>query len=174
MINIIVAMAKNRAIGKDNDLLLHLPEDLRYFKKKTDGHIVIMGSKTFKSLPNGALPNRDNIVITRSDFVCDDVKVAHSIDEAIELAKKISVVKFDKNIDETDLKKIFIIGGASIYEQCISLADRLYITYIFEEFNDADTYFPEIDSNWKIVNVEAERENIENKHPHVFVTYERV
>ncbi len=166
MINMIVAMAKNRAIGKDNELLVHLPEDLKWFKKQTSGHIVIMGSKTFKSLPNGALPNRDNIVITRSEFVADGVNVAHSIDEAIEIANKIVEAS-------NATKQIFIIGGASIYEQFMGLSNRLYITYIFEEFKDADTYFPKIDSDWKMVDIEASRENIENSHPHVFVTYER-
>ncbi len=167
MINMIVAMAKHRAIGKDNELLVHLPDDLKWFKQKTSGHIVIMGSKTFRSLPNGALPNRDNIVLTKSNNVFNGAKISSDIDQAIKLANAISEKSGYK-------KEIFIIGGASIYSQFIRHADRLYITHIFEEFKDADTFFPEIDDNWKIVNIEASRTNIENEHPHVFVTYERV
>ncbi len=164
MINMIVAMCKNREIGKENELLLHLPSDLKYFKKRTSGHIVIMGSKTFKSLPNGALPNRKNIVITRSGASYNEAITACSVEDAIEIAQNLS----------NDDMEIFIIGGASIYKQCMKYADRLYITYIFEEFKDADTYFPEINDEWKLVNIEADRENIEHKHPHVFATYERV
>ncbi len=167
MINMIVAMCKNREIGKNNNLLFHLPEDLKYFKKMTLGHVVIMGSKTFYSLPNGALPNRENIVITRTNCKSENVHIAHSVEDAIKLAREL----VSQNKDGQ--KQIFIIGGASIYEQCMPYAERLYITYIFEECLDADTYFPVIDNSWNLVNLDAKRDNIEHRHPHVFLTYER-
>lgn len=155
-------MGQNREIGRNNDLLLHLPEDLKWFKNKTKGHIVIMGSKTYESLPNGPLPYRDNIVITRKGLTHPDLTVVSSIEEALKTAK-----------NRQEGKEIFIIGGSSIYEQFMEHAQRLYITHIFESFPDCDKYFPVIDSSWNLVKLEGDRENIENLHPHVFATYEK-
>lgn len=126
-IKIIVAVAKNNAIGKDNKMPWHLPEDLKYFKEKTLGHTVIMGRKTLDSLGR-ALPGRKNIVITRQESVdYENVVIYHSLKEAI--------------ADEPDA---FIMGGADIYRQSMDLADLLYITHIEAEM-EADRFFPEID-----------------------------
>ncbi|MCD4745074.1 MAG: dihydrofolate reductase [Bacteroidales bacterium] len=137
-ISIIVAVAENNAIGKDNKLLWHISDDLKRFKKLTTGHIVIMGKKTFDSLPNGALPNRTNIVIT--DDINDrfeDCIMAYSIEDAL-----------DKSDDN---KEIFIIGGGSIYKQFLKYANKLYLTKVHKSF-EGDVFFPEIDINeWKLI-----------------------
>lgn len=136
MISIIVAIAQNNAIGKDNKLLWHLPEDLKRFKELTTGNTIIMGKKTFYSLPKRPLPNRTNIVITDiKDEVIEGCVMAYSIDDAIS--------KCDKD------KENFVIGGASIYEQFLDKADKLYITYVYKSF-DGDCFFPQINyCNWK-------------------------
>jgi dihydrofolate reductase len=137
-ISIIVAIAQNFAIGKDNDLLFHLPNDLKRFKQITTGHPVIMGRNTLLSLPKGALPNRRNIVITDNpDEKFDRCEMVLSIDEAIEAVKEES--------------EAFIIGGGSIYWQFFPLAGKLYLTLVHRDF-DADVYFPEIDySQWEVM-----------------------
>jgi dihydrofolate reductase len=129
-ISIIVAIAENNAIGKDNNLLCHLSEDLKNFKKLTMGNNVIMGKKTFESLPNGALQGRNNIVITddKNDLFKDCTTV-FSIEEAIEKADK--------------TKESFIIGGGSIYRQFLPFTNKLYLTIVHKSY-DADTFFPEI------------------------------
>src|SRR3972149_2923691 len=129
-ISIIVAIAENNAIGKNNELLWKLPDDLKRFKKITTGHTVIMGRRTFESLPAGALPNRKNLVI--SDIpgeVFENCQMAYSIEEALALC--------DEN------EEAFVIGGGMIYKHFLPHARKLYITKVHEEF-DADTYFPEI------------------------------
>jgi dihydrofolate reductase len=128
-ISIIVAVAANRAIGKDNDLLWHISEDLKRFKKITQGNQVIMGKKTFESLPKAPLPNRTNVVITddRNDHFEGCVTV-YSIEEAIDLCSEES--------------ESFIIGGGTIYKQFLPYASKLYITKVHRDF-DADTFFPE-------------------------------
>lgn len=140
-ISIIVAIAQNNAIGKNNGLLWHLPEDLKRFKKLTTGHTIVMGKKTFESLPNGPLPNRRNIVIT--DILgekIDGCEMAYSVEEAIEKC-------------DTDNEN-FIIGGGSVYRQFLPLADKLYITKVFKDF-DADIFFPEINfDEWELLSEE--------------------
>lgn len=132
---IIVAIANNNAIGKDNKLLCHLPGDLKRFKGITLGHTVIMGRNTFFSLPKGALPNRRNIVLTFDDETFEGCETARSVEEALELCAG----------DE----KVFFIGGASVYRQTYPLVDTLYLTFIHNDF-DADTFFPPIDfSEWE-------------------------
>ncbi|MDR1679335.1 MAG: dihydrofolate reductase [Prevotellaceae bacterium] len=132
MISIIVAVAQNLAIGKNNNLLCPIPGDLKRFKEITDGHTVIMGRKTWESLPNKPLPNRKNIVLsTQIDFVAEGALTVRTLDEAITLAK---------SDDE-----VFIIGGGQLYKQALPLADKLYLTWIKYDFTDADTFFPEID-----------------------------
>jgi dihydrofolate reductase len=134
-ISIIVAIAQNFAIGKNNDLLFHLPNDLKRFKEITTGHPVIMGRNTLLSLPKGALPNRRNIVITDNpEEQFDRCEMVLSIDEAV-LAVK-------------NEKEAFIIGGGMIYRQFYPLAGKLYLTLVHRDF-DADVFFPEIDySEW--------------------------
>ena len=137
MISIIVAIAENMAIGKNNDLLWHIPEDLKRFKRITSGHPVIMGKRTYESLPRRPLPNRRNIVIT--DIKGEDL-------EGCEMAWSIAEAMAKCNPSEEN----FVIGGASIYRQFLPYAGRLYLTRIHKSF-DADVFFPEIDySQWKL------------------------
>jgi len=129
-ISIIVAIAQNYAIGKNNQLLWHLSDDLKRFKQLTTGNTVIMGRKTFESLPVKPLPNRKNIVITDNNGeAIDGCIMAYSIEQAIEKADSIS--------------ENFIIGGGSIYSQFLPIADKLYLTIVHHDF-DADTFFPSI------------------------------
>ncbi len=159
-ISIIVAIAENNAIGKDNQLLWHLSDDLKRFKKLTSGHTVIMGRNTFLSLPNGALPNRRNIVITdRKGEVFEACEMAYSTEEALKLAG----IK----------QECFIMGGGMVYRQMLEVAGSLYLTRVHHSF-DADTFFPEIDfSEW----TEMESEHVEagekNEYPHTFTWYTR-
>lgn len=152
--SIIVAIDENNAIGHNNQMLVHLPDDLKYFKKVTQGHAVIMGRKTFESLPKGALPNRRNIVITRNnDLQFEGCEMAKSLEEALEL------VKDDDNA--------FIIGGGEVYKQSINNAHTLYITQIHHKFENTSIFFPKIDNAiWK----EEWMENhpADEKHPYSF------
>jgi dihydrofolate reductase len=135
MLSIIVAMSQNRVIGRKNIIPWHLPDDLRNFKKITMGSPIIMGRKTFESLSK-ALPGRQNIVIThRSDIVCSDCQLAHSVKEALSFASR--------------AKEVFIIGGESIYQETIQLAEKIYLTSVDVNVN-GDTFFPEINlSDWE-------------------------
>ena len=154
MISIIVAIAQNRAIGKNNKLLWRLSTDLKHFKTLTSGHAIIMGRKTFESIGK-PLPNRTNIVITRSDKVSDDasVLVADSIDKAIELAKQ---------ADGAD--EIFIVGGGNIYEQALSITDKIYLTEVKVSI-EGDTYFPELSTDeWQEVSRVAYQKDEKNEY----------
>jgi len=144
-ISIIAAIGKNRELGKDNKLLWNIPEDFKRFKDLTSGHIVIMGRKTYESLPEKfrPLPNRISIVVTRNNqftilarsYKDSKVVICNSLEAAIQKAKsyKSQVTSFE----------VFIIGGASIYAQGITCADKLYLTLIDKEYPDADAFFPE-------------------------------
>jgi dihydrofolate reductase len=159
-ISIIVAIAKNRAIGKDNRLLWHLSDDLKRFKKLTTGHTLIMGRNTFLSLPNGALPNRRHIVITdQTDEAFDGCEMARSIEETIELAGKDA--------------ECFVIGGGMVYAQFLPIAGKLYLTQIHESF-EADTFFPEIDfSQWKALVTEEVEAGERNPYKHSYTEFIR-
>ena len=134
-ISIIAAVAENNVIGNDNALLWHISEDLKRFKQLTENHSVIMGRKTYLSLPFRPLKNRRNIVISRNTSAIEGVEVVSSVEKALNLCE---------NDDE-----VFIIGGASVYEQTIEIADKLYITRILKHYF-GDAYFPMIDEkNWK-------------------------
>lgn len=137
-ISIIVAIASNYAIGKDNDLLWHISEDLKRFKRITSGKTVVMGKNTFYSLPFRPLPNRRNIVLTDSATEqIEGCEMAYSIEQAIELM-------------DADSEN-FIIGGGSIYRQFMKIADKLYITRVHKDF-EADTFFPNIEETvWKLI-----------------------
>ena len=124
-IALIAAVAEKGAIGRDQQLLCHLPNDLKHFKTLTSGHTVVMGRKTFESLPNGALPNRKNIVLTHNTSLSwPNVTVVHTLDEI--------------PIQDTTEDEIFIMGGATLYNETIKIADTLYITHIHHTFDDAD------------------------------------
>ncbi|HYW97395.1 MAG TPA: dihydrofolate reductase [Bacteroidales bacterium] len=159
-ISIIVAIAENNAIGKDNKLLWKLSDDLKRFKKITSGHTVIMGRRTFLSLPNGPLPNRKNIVIT--DVAGEQFGgclMAGSIEEAMTL------------IDDAD--EAFIIGGGMVYKQFLPHARKIYLTRV-EHIFQADTFFPSLNlDEWD----EIQREHVEasdkNEYPHTFLVYSR-
>lgn len=134
IISLIVALASNRAIGKENQLLWHISGDLKRFKKMTLGHTIVMGRNTLLSLPSGPLPKRRNIVLSSSmpDCFGGNCEIAHSLDEVIE---------YTKNEAE-----IFIIGGGQVYKQFLPLTDKLYLTVVEKDF-EADTFFPEVDFN---------------------------
>jgi len=160
----IAAVAENGVIGKDNDLVWHLPDDMKYFVNKTKGRHVIMGRKNYQSIPENfrPLPNRPNIVLTRqSNFEAKGCVVLNTLEEALKLA------------EESHETEAFIIGGAQIYKMGLALADRMYITQVHESF-DGDTFFPDFDKSiWKEVNREHHPQD--DKHPHSFdfVIYER-
>ena len=160
-INIIVAADENNAIGRNGDLLCHLPNDLRYFKQITDGHTVVMGRRTFQSLPKGALPNRVNIVITSDkEENYPGCTVVRSLGEA-----------FEKCDGE---KSIFIIGGGELYRAAFPMADTLYLTRIHHVFDNADTFFPEIDfSEWELVEEENHEADERHKYAYAFLKYKR-
>lgn len=160
MIHLVVAKSDNNVIGHDNQLIWHLPNDWKHFKEITTGHPIIMGRKTFESIGR-ILPNRTNIIITRNkNYSIENTKVAHSLNEAIEIAKK---------IDED----IFIIGGGKIYEQALDLVDILEVTEVHGNF-EGDTYFPEIDLNvWKEISRIKHHKDEKNKFDYSFVRYER-
>ena len=136
----IVAMTeKTRAIGKNNDMLYHLPEDLKYFKQTTQGHTIVIGYNTYMSFPKRPLPNRKNIVLTRKNRVIEGVEILHSIGEVLDYAKVHSE------------EQIFICGGDTIYEQFMPYVSKLYLTVIEEETPvEAEAFFPEVDTDvWK-------------------------
>lgn len=129
--NIIVAYDDNNAIGKDNKMLWHISEDLRYFKNVTSGHPVIMGRNTYESIGK-PLPNRTNIVLSHKYI--DGVITVDTLDAAFDEAEKVD-------------NECFIIGGAQLYNECIKVADQLYVTRVHTAIKDADTFFPKIDEN---------------------------
>jgi dihydrofolate reductase len=164
-ISLIVAVAENNVIGKDNSLIWHLPNDMKFFKDKTSGHCIITGRKNYESIPEKfrPLPNRTNIVITRQqDYIAPGAIVVGSIEEAINKAKA------------TNDEEIFIIGGAEIYKQTISIAHKIYLTQIHHSF-EGDAFFPSIDKN-----IFAETSRIKgntddkNKYEHDFIEYKRI
>ena len=158
MINIIAAVARNRAIGYKNKLLYWLPNDLKRFKQLTTGHTIIMGRRTFESLPKGALPNRRNIVLSRSKTDFPGCEVFGSLSEAIEHCA-------------TD-EDVYVIGGASVYKQALNVADRLCLTEIDDTPEQADAFFPPYE-DW--TEVSREEHDIDERHEHrfAFVDYIR-
>lgn len=159
MVSIIVAIAQNGTIGDKNSLLWHIKEDMRFFRTTTSGHAVIMGRKTFESLGSKPLPKRKNIVITRAERGFEGAFTAHSLQEAIAMAEG----------DE----EIFIIGGAQIYAEALSVADRMYITRVERDY-EGDTSFPEIDyTKWQLVSEERYERGEEFDAPFAFLCYDR-
>ncbi len=159
-ISIIVAIAQNNAIGKDNQLLWHIPEDLKRFKALTTGHTIVMGKRTFESLPLRPLPNRRSVVIT--DIPGEQIQgceMAYSIDDAIS--------KMEEG------RENFIIGGGMVYKQFMPLADKLYLTIVHKDF-EADTFYSEIDyAQWKEIAREDVSANESLGFDYSYITYER-
>lgn len=160
-LSLIAAVADNYAIGKDNDLLWRLPADMKFFKRMTTGHAVIMGRRTFESLPGGPLPNRKNIVLRTvpSDGAVEGCSEAKSLDDALKLVES--------------EEHVFIIGGGTVYRHSMDRADSMYITWVHAEF-DADTYFPEIDfTQWEEVSRTDCKADEKNAYDYSFVAYRR-
>lgn len=156
MINVIAAVARNRAIGFENKLIYWLPDDLKRFKALTSGHTIIMGRNTFLSLPKGALPNRRNVVLSRTCAEFPGCDTYASLDEALKHCAP----------DED----VYIIGGASVYEQALAFADRLCLTEIDDTPDNADAFFPDY-SGWKEVWREEHYKDEKHEYDFAFVDY---
>ena len=164
-VSLIVAVAENGVIGKDNDLVWYLPKDIRFFKETTIGHHVIMGRKNFESIPHKyrPLPNRTNIIITRqSEYKAEGCIVVNSVETALEIAK-----------NNGDIEP-FIIGGGQIYRIAIekNLVDKIYLTKIHHSFK-GDTFFPELSSDWRETNKIENKADDKHKYNYDFITLER-
>lgn len=159
MITLIAAVAENNALGKDNQLLWHLPDDFKRFKNITSWHYIIMGRKTFESFPK-PLPNRTHIIITRQkNYTAENCIVVDSLQKAIDFSPK--------------GEELFVIGGGEIYNQSIEIADKLDITRVHHTF-DADTFFPEIDlDEWKLTSEEFHPKDERHQFDFTFQTYLR-
>ena len=160
-ITIIVAAAENNAIGKDNDLIWSLPNDLKRFKKLTSGHCIIMGRKTFDSFP-GLLPNRKHIVISRNKNISfsDEVTVVNNFEDAIR--------------ETGDDENPFIIGGGQIYKLAMDLVDKIELTRVHEEFK-ADTFFPKIDEDkWRLIHEEFNEKDERHQFSFTYKTYIKI
>ena len=158
MINIIAAIAQNKAIGNNNKLLYWLPNDLKRFKALTTGHTIIMGRKTYNSLPKGALPNRRNVVLSRSLTEIEGCEVYTSLENALQHCAA--------------NEEIYILGGASVYEQALPLADRLCLTEVHDTPEEADAYFPDI-TGWKEIWREEHNKDEKHAQQYAFVDYVR-
>ncbi|HZJ80928.1 MAG TPA: dihydrofolate reductase [Dysgonamonadaceae bacterium] len=160
--SIVVVVDENNGIGKDNELLCHLPNDLKHFKNITLNNTIIMGRRTLEAMPNGAaLPKRTNIVITSNkELQFDNCVILHSLPEVWEYCK--------------DEEEIFFIGGGQIYNAVIDDVDKLYITRIHHTFEGADTFFPKIDlNNWELMEEEKHQADEKHKYDYTFQTYIR-
>lgn len=165
MISLIVAVADNNVIGKDNALIWHLPADMKFFKEKTTGHCIITGRKNYESIPEKfrPLPNRTNIVITRQpDYHAPGAVIVGSVEAAIDKAK------------QSGDNEIFIIGGAEIFRQSLQYADRIYLTVIHHSF-EGDVFFPELNKQeWKEVQRSKGPLDEKNKYAHDYITLDKV
>ena len=157
MISIIAAVARNMAIGRGNELIYWLPNDLRRFKALTTGHTIIMGRRTFQSLPKGALPNRRNIVLTRSGKEFPGAETYSSLREALDSC--------------LPSEEVFVIGGATVYAEALPLADRLCLTEVDDE---ADAFFPQVSSDlWKVSSREEHGKDEKHDYTYTFTDYIR-
>jgi dihydrofolate reductase len=162
-ISIIVAVAKNNVIGKDNTLVWDLPNDMKYFKEKTLGHCIISGRKNYESIPTKyrPLPNRTNFVLTRQkEYNAPGAIVCDNLNEAIKKAESMRE------------EECFIIGGGEIYKQALSIADILYVTHIDQAF-EGDTYFPEIGKEWILINEEKHLPDSKHACSYSFCIYKK-
>ena len=166
VVSLIVAVAENRVIGKDNDLIWHLPKDMQFFKETTLGHSVIMGRKNFESIPQRyrPLPNRTNIVITRqTGYISEGCIIVNSVEAGLNIAKN--------NGDNEP----FIIGGGQIYKLALeaNLVDKIYLTKINHTF-DGDTFFPELENEWKEVERIDCKADEKHAYDYSFLTFEKI
>ena len=159
--SIIVIIDEQNAIGKNGDLLCHLPNDLKHFKRITEHHTIVMGRKTFESLPKGALPNRQNIVLTNDKNAhFDNCIICHSLDEVWQHCN--------------DEKEVFFVGGGEIYKTMLPEADKLYLTRIHHTFENADTFFPEIDfDEWELIDRQENSADERHRYDYTFLLYVR-
>ncbi len=162
MVSMIVAAGEDNAIGKDHDMLWHLPNDFKFFKRTTLGHPIIMGRKTIESLGK-PLPGRVNMVITRNKgFEMEGVEVFHDLKKAVSKAKKL------------DTEEVFVIGGGQIYELGMNLADRIYLTRVHGTFPEANVYFPEVDQEkWDLIESTFHPKDERHAYDMHFLTYDR-
>ncbi|MFK7798163.1 MAG: dihydrofolate reductase [Aureispira sp.] len=168
LISIIVGLGHDQVIGKNNDMPWHLSADLRYFAKTTKGHPIIMGRKCYESIGR-PLPKRHNIIITRNKaFQAQGCVVVHSLEDALNEA-----ANYYQN-NPTDAPEVFVIGGGEIYQQALSTADRLYITYIDVRVEDGDVFFPAFDQNqWLTIKEEAHQKDEKNPYNYTFAVLKR-
>lgn len=159
MITIIAAAGENNSLGKDNDLVWHLPDDFKRFKELTSGNYILMGRKTFETFPK-PLPNRKHLIITRQEeyLVPENCFVFDSIQSV-----------FDEVLSDND---IWIIGGGEIYKQSMGIADRIELTRVHSDF-EADTFFPEIGEEWELVKEEYHPTDERHKYDFTYLTYNR-
>jgi len=162
---LIVAVSENGVIGKDNDLIWNLPNDMRFFKETTMGHHVIMGRKNFESIPHkySPLPNRTNVVITRqANYIAEGCATVNSVENALEVAR------------ENGDKEPFIIGGGQVYKIALeaNLVDKIYLTKVHHSF-DGDTFFSELESEWKEVSRIDHKADDNHAYDYSFLTFEK-
>jgi len=166
IVSVIVAVSKNNVIGKNNNLIWHLPNDMQFFKKTTTGHYVIMGRKNFESIPHRyrPLPNRENIIISRNkEYVADGCIVVESIEKAIKIAEH------NKEIEA------FIIGGGEIYKLALelNLVTKIYLTKVHQEFQ-GDTFFPCIGDDWEEISKKEYKKDDNHKYDYDFLTFKKI
>lgn len=160
MISLIAAVARNGAIGNGNKLLYWLPNDLKRFKALTTGHTIVMGRKTFESFPKGALPNRRNVVLSRSRVSYPGAEVYPSLEEALDSCAGDG--------------EVFVIGGETLYRQSLDMADRMYLTLVDDVPAEADAFFPQfLGDDWEIVASEPHGQDERHVHSYRFVDYQR-
>lgn len=165
-LSIVVAVAENNAIGKNKGLLWHLPKDMEYFRKITWGHYVLMGRKSYESIPEKFRPlkGRVNIIVTRQeDFKAEGCKVVSSAEEGIQFAK------------DNGEEELMILGGGEIYRQLLSKTDKLYLTKVHHSFPDGDTFFPElVKDEWRVISNEKHSPDEKHKYAFEFTELEKV
>jgi len=166
IVSLIVAVSENGVIGKDNDLIWHLPKDMRFFKETTMEHHVIMGRKNFESIPHkySPLPNRTNVIITRqADYIAEGCVVVNSVEAALEIAK-----------NNGDIEP-FIIGGGQIYKLALeaNLVDKIYLTKVRHSF-DGDTFFPKLGNEWEEIERIDCKSDEKHAHDYSFLTFEKI
>ena len=165
VVSLIVAVSENKVIGKDNDLVWHLPNDMKLFRDTTKGHFVIMGRKNYESIPHKyrPLPSRTNVIVTRQDdYKAKGCLVVNSVEKAIEIAQKAGD------------KEPFVIGGGQIYKHAIenNLVDRIYLTRVHTEI-EGDTFFDDLDDSWKLVHTDFHPSDDKHSFAFTFQTFER-